>query len=269
MRLIKKSCPNCGAGLKFDKHDTEVTCEYCKQSFMIEDREIGERIEIDPNVISNVSDDAKAGLVAFGAFSIVSGITFFIFFLLIVGVMIFGMITFRNHFFPKDEVVEKQDDSFNLDYRKSADYITDFSQLTDEAIITMTKESMDRLTEKSTFYGNSSDTWGFVGRYLLTTKEDRLLNVNYIYEVYKVEYTKKDGSKRIAYAAVRFADIMKLHGELVIPTHSIVVHCPSVLEAGTVGFLYGYDSIEALYNGTIKDNASSYNIKATDGMFLG
>ena len=36
MRLIEKECPNCGAGLHFNKEDTTCKCEYCKREFEIE-----------------------------------------------------------------------------------------------------------------------------------------------------------------------------------------------------------------------------------------
>ena len=36
MKLIEKKCPNCGANLKFDKDDTEITCKYCETSFEIQ-----------------------------------------------------------------------------------------------------------------------------------------------------------------------------------------------------------------------------------------
>lgn len=36
MKLVEKKCPNCGANLKFDKDDMEVTCKYCDTSFEIE-----------------------------------------------------------------------------------------------------------------------------------------------------------------------------------------------------------------------------------------
>ena len=36
MRLIEKECPNCGAGLHFNKDDTTCKCEYCKREFEIE-----------------------------------------------------------------------------------------------------------------------------------------------------------------------------------------------------------------------------------------
>ncbi len=29
IRLIQKSCPNCGANLKFNVNDESVTCDYC------------------------------------------------------------------------------------------------------------------------------------------------------------------------------------------------------------------------------------------------
>jgi uncharacterized membrane protein YvbJ len=36
MKLVEKKCPNCGADLKFDKDDTEVTCKYCETSYEIQ-----------------------------------------------------------------------------------------------------------------------------------------------------------------------------------------------------------------------------------------
>ena len=50
MKLIEKKCPNCGANLKFDKDDTEVTCKYCNASY---------EIQRDPNIndlMNNVFD---------------------------------------------------------------------------------------------------------------------------------------------------------------------------------------------------------------------
>ena len=37
MKLIEKTCPNCGANLKFNKNDEKVVCEYCKKEFLIEE----------------------------------------------------------------------------------------------------------------------------------------------------------------------------------------------------------------------------------------
>lgn len=36
MKLIEKKCPNCGAELKFDKDSTEVKCNYCDTSYIIQ-----------------------------------------------------------------------------------------------------------------------------------------------------------------------------------------------------------------------------------------
>ncbi len=37
MKLIEKTCPNCGGNLKFNKNDEKVVCEYCKKEFLIEE----------------------------------------------------------------------------------------------------------------------------------------------------------------------------------------------------------------------------------------
>ena len=36
MKLVEKKCPNCGANIKFNKNDNEVTCKYCNTCFEIE-----------------------------------------------------------------------------------------------------------------------------------------------------------------------------------------------------------------------------------------
>ena len=36
MKLVEKKCPNCGAGLKFDENDTNVTCEYCNKMYYLQ-----------------------------------------------------------------------------------------------------------------------------------------------------------------------------------------------------------------------------------------
>lgn len=36
MKLIEKKCPNCGAELKFEKDETEVKCNYCNTSYIIQ-----------------------------------------------------------------------------------------------------------------------------------------------------------------------------------------------------------------------------------------
>ena len=36
MRLVEKTCPNCGENLEFDENDKSCECQYCKKWFEIE-----------------------------------------------------------------------------------------------------------------------------------------------------------------------------------------------------------------------------------------
>lgn len=43
MKIIEKKCLNCGANLKINKNDTEITCDYCNATFLI-DREMHDEL---------------------------------------------------------------------------------------------------------------------------------------------------------------------------------------------------------------------------------
>lgn len=51
MKLIQKKCPSCGAEIKFDKNEKEVTCKYCNASFQVE-KDLTDMVEdmIDPDM---------------------------------------------------------------------------------------------------------------------------------------------------------------------------------------------------------------------------
>ena len=93
MKLIEKKCPNCGANLKFDKDDTEVTCKYCETSYEIQrDASLDE-------LVRNVFDANDFILHKKMLKSFSGGIYYFVIFVFIV-MFIFFLIMFFN-IFPK------------------------------------------------------------------------------------------------------------------------------------------------------------------------
>ena len=92
MKLIEKKCPNCGANLKFDKDDKEVSCKYCNASYEIQrDPDLNELIN---NVFNQNDFILHRKMVSnFGKVVIILSIIIFIF------IFVMFFITFLN--FPR------------------------------------------------------------------------------------------------------------------------------------------------------------------------
>ncbi len=93
MKLIRKQCPNCGAGLKFNSNDKEVTCEYCKQSFIIEGNEQDDNLELVSEVREAILDNVVSGFKTAKTMSTVGFVIFFIIFFLVFAFIIFTFVT--------------------------------------------------------------------------------------------------------------------------------------------------------------------------------
>ncbi len=90
MRLIEKSCPNCGAGIEIEENATSCKCDYCKRTYTIE-KDKDEKKKFDPKNIklSEMKTPMKA---MFGSFIVTSIYMSIIGFIMFVAVVVFFIV---------------------------------------------------------------------------------------------------------------------------------------------------------------------------------
>lgn len=79
MRLVERKCPNCGAGISFNKEDKEVECNYCHAYFDVErgPEDITENFVLHAKTVRTIS---KGIFIFVGVVMIISLIIFFLVF---------------------------------------------------------------------------------------------------------------------------------------------------------------------------------------------
>ena len=88
MKLFEKKCPNCGAQMSFKKDDKEVTCEYCRKSFIIENNNRDGELNADSFALINET---------FGVMTRVPLIIFGIALFMIIGISVVMFNNIRNN----------------------------------------------------------------------------------------------------------------------------------------------------------------------------
>lgn len=177
MKIIEKTCPNCGANIDFNKGDTKVKCEYCKKTYVIEE------------------DKEDIALVEMKTFSRLFMVIFFIAFIFIafVGVMMFNAIGNQTKGLPnnKEEVKE----------------IKSFDDISSDTIDKIHKKSAEMLSSPSSITINEQkEPYKNVGMYLV------IYDGGYtIYDVYKSVYDVK-GTEKDVYTAIEYNDISNMYG---------------------------------------------------------
>ena len=227
MKLIEKTCPNCGAHIDFNKGDKKVKCEYCKKSYLIE-----EDMEDYTLVLANEVNRS------FTLISIFSTIV-----ILLVGFAIFmGTMQMNNKPIQNnEEVVEK---------------VNSFDDISEKTINTIHKKSVEALANESNVTGYmyvQTKPFENVGMYLLLFDGG-----NALYDVYKATYTIKDESREV-YTAFRYEDVSDNNKML------LAMHVPNT-NPSSVTFMIGFESEEDLYNSTVAKTKFN-KVFATEGLY--
>lgn len=260
MKLIEKKCPNCGASLKFDKDDTEVTCEYCNRHFTVQ-RDISDKKnssktdleDIDFELIEEVFNRFdKMTSSMFRTPRIVSGIIIFIAIFVIVFIVgIFN--TFKS----------TENDTSTSVNKVETRYVTEISQIDDKSLEMFHKESLNKLNSRGkSYYGDYSE-WTYVGMYLLNSKSNK---DNILFDIFKITVTY-DGKEYELYGAVGYDHLKLSDDDKVLNDFSGVADVPMLFIKGSV-FLLGYDGNESLYFKSIRSLRDQYNIQATEGLYI-
>ena len=208
MKLIEKTCPNCGANLKFNKDDEKIVCEYCKKEYLVEKEDEGD----DYYLVS--SDIGKA--VIKGTFFTVFIIAFIL--ILVVAGIIFGSKAINGMIKANEEItsIEKISSSREKEiHNKSVDVINSFT------ILNL------GVTRKENFKN--------MGMYFMKDKDG-----NTLFDVYKAVYTTNEGDRDV-WVAVKYDNIANNNSFI---TGKFIGEFKQV----DFKYLLGYESCEELYN---------------------
>jgi len=234
MKIIEKTCPNCGASIEFNKGDDKVKCEYCKKTYVIEEEKKDDKDLYEYN-LKAVSSVSKVIIII----SIVSFV--------IIGVTgIIGLLTIGG--LAKGQLQEMSDANTNL---KSLD---DLDEKTKTEINNKSREILDNDAQVSSFMYEKKEQYKNLGMYFLEYDDG-----NTIYDVYKAKFVVR-GEEKDIYVAVRYENVKVKNNSLFgIQEHNT--------DTSSDTFMLGFPTNEALYKTiTLKTN---YNkITATKGLYL-
>ena len=237
MKLIEKTCPNCGANIDINKNDEKVTCDYCKKTYLVEK---DPNIDLDLNI--NPEDAVK--LVASTAIgNTIIGIAVFLFIVvLFVGIGIFA--------------ASKNNIKTTSTYEESK-IILNIDAIPEDIKTKISSQSITtiRVHDKGTMYERKEE-FKNLGMYLLVFNDD----TNAIYDVYKSRYVVK-GEETDIYFAVYYTNVKDKSTMLVG-----ILEDNNDVKSDT--FMLGYKTIEELYKaitGTIKPD----KVYSTNNLYIG
>lgn len=273
MKLFEKSCPNCGAELKFNLNDKEVTCNYCRKSYVIEkDNDAPKELSSEDFQFNEIAGAVKT-------FSIIHFIITFFIIVFIIGVTIFIFINansqmknnnndskITNNSSSTDDVDDMNDllDVIKGDTKSNNNYVTKYSDIDEETKNEFIGSSKSALEDAISFYKDNfmypvKTSWTYVGSYYLVSNKDVTYNYNYLYNVYKITYVinKKNVDY---YGAVRYNDIKLSSDTKIVANMNGKVEAP--MHNGNVGeYTFGYESNKDLYNKLIRNNIEDYTVE--------
>lgn len=228
MKIIEKTCPNCGANIEFNKGDEKVKCEYCKKTYVIEEEKEDYRL-----VLSKQFTNMFMIIFVFSfAFIVLVG------FLIAIGV---------------GNGAKKLIDSQVVESSKPINSFDDISSETISAIHKKSAEVLNNDSNITSFLYEQKEPFENKGMYLLIFDGGSTL-----YDVYMAKYEIK-GTVKDIYTAIRYEDVNKnaknLYGS----------HLPNTNPSSET-FMIGYSSMEELYNNTVKV-VKADKILATEGLY--
>ena len=234
MKIIQKSCPHCGAPLKFSEEDKKTICQYCKQEISIARKNKNKANE---DYILSVENYYKGKYYQ----TTVSKLIGIFFALVVVGIIILFLIISMNH--------SKQKEDFFIPEKQ---YITELSQIDKESQKQISNKSLEELSKMKKENVEQTE-WQFIGQYFLRHKENN--NQNKIYDMYVKEYII-EGAVVKGYAGVEYSPLELTDEKILLIPYRGKVFCPhtSVL---------GYESNEDFYNKVIRNETNQYIVSST------
>lgn len=277
MKLIKKKCPSCGAGLKFGQDETEIVCEYCNTHFTIQK----ETSETSTSTKKRISEEEFALIEdVFSQFNKIGktsnkvakviGMVFVIIWIAVVIFIVSNIVgssrvhsSFDNNPFDDIPLVQKE---------KKTNYVTEIKQIDEKSLEifhTETKKSLERNTEYIWSDVKKSE-WTYAGMYLLVNKDENAgeYSKNELYDVFKKTFVGKNINMEV-YATVKYTSLKLTDDNIVSNSFKGFSYAPmTFINGGTSSFVMGYEGNEDLYNKVIRSKSGEYNILSTEGMYM-
>ena len=258
MKFIEKKCPNCNAKLEFKSTDTEVTCEYCRSSFVIEkEGNINKDFSDLTNDAFNLVYNNYRGIMGVNkAIFVIAGL-----FIMFVAVsMIIGVTTSRKKMYSNTNMTSsKQTQSLD-----ELGYVTSYAGIDEELINDIRLGGINALDNKINFYVNSFmpsivKSWEYKGSYFLTLKsETSSSSKNILYDIY--EMVLKIDDKNVSYfGVVMNSNFKRVDGKVVTLNNTFAEAPRNELSNGKLAF--GYISLNSVYNDLVGKNADNYSIE--------
>lgn len=252
MRIIEKKCPNCGANLEFNVGDKETKCKYCNTGFIIEDNNTDKKsFSLDNINLKYIKTFTIFHMVTTGVIMLIIVSTFLLIFYNIIRI-----VTTENDTKSKSsnffEEVEKQK---KKQEEKSKPKLEDIS------------DELDKKLEKSSIRADK-ETINYLKTYHQVGETERIgfyylkntISVKIVY-VMKSTYTNDIETKEI-YKAFNFVG-MSIDSIGTTPFRN-----PKTYKLNSEEFVYGYDSLEDLYNNTVGKEKMGYKVVATKNLYM-
>lgn len=240
MKIIEKKCPNCGAQLSFDSDDTEARCNYCGQEFIIEKDIKDTTKKMSEEMIAKSFKLHKKVFKAVGTVQIVATVIF--------------LVIFASAFVFIFSSAFKQ---------MSGTPSVKIEQIDDNTLGMIHSSSLDKLKEWSGFTSvYTKGEYEYVGFYIY--KDDFYTRLA---DVFKTTYISKKGDDKVdIYVAVKYKNVEYKDGKVSLDYNGTVTMNTISLGSSMFDNVYGYRSLEELYNKAIFSEAKG-KIYASEGMY--
>ena len=257
MKLFEKKCPNCGAQLSFKKDDKEVTCDYCRKSFIIENEGLDGKLDADSFVLVSRTIGIMSGM-----HFVIFGIALF----MIIGIsaaMYNNMKNSNKIFKPTQTTIEKEKKS-NDEKAKELGFITKYSDLTQDVIDRNREGGISALDNTINFYVEHFmpkivKSWEYVGSYFLVANEmSEYKQNNILYDIYSITY-KMDGENKTYYGVVVNANFKTSENGIITLNNTLPSVPRNDLKDGKIAF--GYISLDAVFNDLVSKKLNDYKIE--------
>ncbi len=231
MKIIEKSCPNCGAGLEFKKEDKTVKCSYCKKTYAV----VPDKEDYMLEMMKGTQNAIKGIFIA----------TIVVFIVIAVSMsLMFGGIF-------------KGVSSLTSNASKEITTLNDISEDTEKSLHNESKEVIKNYT-MLTIGIKQTEPFKNEGMYLLVDKTG-----NTIYDVYKGAY-ELSGTSTTVYVAVRYDNVENKGTSF----GSTMLNGQFFGEMKEVNgrFMFGFTSNEDLYDSMVAKTAYE-KMYASEGLY--
>ena len=227
MRIIEKTCPNCGANIEFNKGDEKVKCAYCKKTYVIEEDQEEYRLVLTKRFTNMFT------IIFVFAFAMILLTTFII----VIGARSIG-------------------NPFGGEQTETSKPINSFKDISEDTIKEVHKTSVKVLSDNTnvtSFIFEQKEPFENKGMYLLIFDSGSTL-----YDIYSAKYLIKDEEVEV-FTAIAYEDVNKNAKQL------IGMHIPNT-NPQSKAFMVGFASNEELYKNIVL-KVKANKVLATEGLY--